>query len=442
MKQKLLLIQTTQYIAGTKRPCKQNRIYLPGLALPLLVAMTPEQWDVKIILDVVDDIDYDADVDLVGIGAMGHSIFRAIDIADEFKKRGKTVFFGGYMASMLPKFVEPHTDSIVIGDAEISYPKLLKDWEEKGKLDKIYHHPIDNLDGLPIPKYERLIEKSIGDMLPVQAGRGCPHTCSFCSIACLYKGKYMTRPIDEVMADIYRIKELGYKGFFLMDDNIVGNPKYLEELCNRIKPLKMTWASQCSLNLARNPRLLKLVADSGCKILSFGLESITQEGLDKLNKKWVKVHEHEALLKKIGDAGIMASTEMMVGTDSDTVESIKATYDFVMRAKIVIPRFYILTPFPGSPLYEDYKAQGRLIHEDYIHYTGTNCVHFPEKISPEQLNEMYTWINKKIFSIPSILSRVLLNKGFLKNMKVHLLALAVNFRYREYTKRGDAPNVF
>ncbi|MBU1239952.1 B12-binding domain-containing radical SAM protein [Myxococcota bacterium] len=440
---KLLFIQPTQYAQDGTSLCKQSKIYLPGLVFPLLAAMTPKSWDIKIAIEVVDEIDFDMDVDLVGIGTMGHAIFRGLEIAREFKKRGKTVFFGGYMASMVPqKVLEMGVDSVVIGDAEISWPQLVHDWETRGRLEPIYDNPITSLEKLPLPRYEFLLEKPIGNMLPVQAGRGCPHLCSFCSIACIYRGKYLTRPIDEVMRDIYRVKQLGFKSFYLIDDNIVGNPTYLEELARRIKPLKMSWASQCSLNLARNEPLLELVAQSGCNILSFGLESITQSGLDKLNKKWVKVSEHEDLLARINDAGIMPSTEMMVGIDSDTEESIRETYDFVERTKISIPRFYILTPMPGSELYNQYKAEGRLLHEDYKRYDGSQCVHRPENISPEKLTEMYWWLNRKVFSLPSIMRRTVLKKEAARRPGVHLFALGANLHYRHYIKRGITPNIF
>lgn len=439
---KLLLIQPTQY-SKDGGLCKQKIIRLPGLVFPLLAAMTPEQWEVEIKLEVVDDLTFEEDADLIGIGSMGHAIHRSLDIAKEYKKRGKTVFLGGYMASMVPEEVlKRGVDSVIVGDAEISYPKLLEDYEKKKKIDRIYDNPVKNFKDMPLPKYELLLDKPIGDMLPVQAARGCPHTCSFCSIAALYKGGYIPRPIDDVMRDILRIKELGFKGFYLIDDNIVGRPAYLKELVKRIKPLKMRWASQCTLNLARNEELLKEVAESGCKILSFGIESITQGSLDNLDKKWVNVNDHEALLKKIVKAGIMPSTEMIVGTDSDTEESIRETYNFIMRLKIAIPRFYVLTPIPNSELYRQMKAENRLIHEDYSKYDCAECVHYPKKISPEKLNEMYKWLNKKTFSLPSIIRRVILKKEAVQHPLIHLFALWVNLHYRKYTIKGNVPNIF
>lgn len=127
---KLLLIQPTQYGSKTGIPCKQKQIYLPGLGLPLLASYVPKHWNVEILIEVVDDIDFNSDCDIVGIGAMGHAVFRAIDIAKEFRKRGKKVFMGGYMVSILPDFVKEYCDSVVIGDGEISLPMLLNDFEK------------------------------------------------------------------------------------------------------------------------------------------------------------------------------------------------------------------------------------------------------------------------------------------------------------------------
>lgn len=439
---KLLLIQSTQYSAGNRELCKQKRIYLPGLAFPLLAPYVPEHWDLEVNLEVVDDINFESDADMVGIGAMGHAIFRAMDIADAFRKRGKVVFLAGYMASIIPWFVEEHCDGVIIGDAEISLPALLKDFETTGSIKRSYDHPLQDLAGLPLPRYELLLKKKTGFMLPVQAGRGCPHNCSYCSIACVYKGRYMVRPVDEVIRDIKRVKELGFKYFYLLDDNIAGNPTYLEELCHRIKPLKMKWASQCSVNLARNPKLLSLVAASGCRVISVGIESITQEGLNQLNKHWVTTSEHEMLLKKITRAGIIPATEMMIGTDSDTEASIRETFRFVMRSRIPIPKFYILTPMPGSDLYKQYKQEGKLIHEDYNFYTATHCVHTPDKISAERLDALYWWLYRKVFTIPNILRRTLFNRGAWKSPLTYLFAFAVNLNYRKFIRNGDAPNIF
>lgn len=439
---KLLLIQSTQYSARSGRPCKQKRVYLPGLAFPHLANYLPDGWSLEINLEVTDDINFDSDADIVGIGAMGYAVFRARDIALEFRKLGKTVFMGGYMPSIIPWFVEDCCDGVIIGDAEISLPRLLNDFINNGRINRIYDNPLEDLSGIPVPRYELFSRRKTGFMLPVQAGRGCPHLCSYCSIACIYKGKYMSRPVDDVMRDIKRIRELGYRHFYLLDDNIVSNPGFLRGLCERIKPLRMKWASQCSLNLARNPELLRMVASSGCRILSLGIESLSQAGLDKLRKTWVITADHRLLLQRISKAGILPATEMIIGTDGDTPDSIRATYKFIRSAQVPIPKFYILTPMPGSELYDQFKHEGRLLNEDFSKYTATNCVFKPANMTPAELDEMFWWLYRKVYSMPDIIYRTLLNGHFFRNPVLYFYAFIVNLTYRKFIKNGDGPNIF
>jgi len=438
---KILFIQPTQYAEDGKL-CTQRRINLPGLAFPLLAAYTPSNWEVELLIEVVDTIDYNSDADLIAIGSMGHATFRGLEIAAEFKKRGKPVVMGGYMVSIAYEEAMKYVDSVVVGDAEISYPEMLRDFEETGKLKPLYDNPITELKDLPVPRYDLLTKKRIGQMLPVQAGRGCTFTCSFCSIACLYEGKYMFRPVDEVIRDIKEVKRLGYKRFYLIDDNIVSNPKYLRELCEKIIPLKMKWASQCTLNLAKNPELLKIVRKSGCDLMSFGVESISQDAIDSLDKPWLKANDHEENIRILAESGIAVSTEMIVGTDFDTEDSIRDTFNFINNNRIPIPRFYILTPIPGTDLYRQLRSEGRLLTEDAKEFDGSKCVHIPKNIEPEKVTEMYWWLNNKTFSIKSILHRTLFNKYLWKNPSMLLFSIAINLHYRRYIKRKVTPNIF
>lgn len=438
---KIYFIQPTQY-AEDGNLCKQKKINLPGLAFPLLASYTPKNWDVQLSIEVVDEIDYNSNANIIAIGTMGHAIFRGAEIAQEFKKRGKIVVMGGYMASIAYEETLKYVDSVVVGDAETSYPMMLKDFEETGKLKPIYNHPIKELKNLPLPRYDLLTQKPIGNMLPVQAGRGCSFQCSFCSIACLYEGKYMFRPVDEVIRDIKAIKDLGFNRFYLIDDNIVSNPKYLRELCEKIEPLKMNWASQCALHLAKKPDLLDVVVKSGCDLMSFGVESINQEALNSIQKSWVKANEHAENFRVLSQAGITVSTEMIVGTDEDTEESIRETFEFINENKVPIPRFYILTPIPGTELYNEYKKEGRLLTENWKDFDGSQCVHVPKKITPEKLTEMYWWLNSKVFSVRSIIHRVLFNKYLWRNPKMLLFSFGINLHYRHYIKRKITPNIF
>jgi radical SAM superfamily enzyme YgiQ (UPF0313 family) len=438
---KILFIQPTQY-APDGSLCKQKRLYLPGLVFPLLAALTPKQWDVEINLEVVDTVNFDNDADIIGIGSMGFATFRGLDIAREFRKRGKKVVMGGYMASIMAEEVSKSVDSVIIGDAEQAYPKMLQDFESGGALKKIYEIPVDSLEGLPLPRYELLLEKPIGSMLPVQAGRGCSHTCSFCSIACIYKGRYMFRPVEEVVRDIKMVRDLGYKRFYLIDDNIVSNPDYFKALCRKIIPLKMRWATQCSLELAHDDELLSLAVKAGAELMSFGVESISQESLNKLGKPWVRADRHEQDIKKLSQAGISVSTEMIIGAEGDTEESIRATAAFIDKLKIPIPRFYILTPMPGTRLFKEYKAAGRLITEDFKEYSGTRCVFRPTNITADKIDELYWWLYETVFSIKSIVKRTIFNRTAVRNPAMLIFAFVVNMHYRRYIKKRVPPNIF
>lgn len=438
MVKKILLIQSTPYDTYGK-PIKKKKLYFVGLALPLLAAMTPSDWEVEICLETIEEIPFDTDAAFIAIGGMGHAVVRSIDIAKEFKKRGKTVVMGGYMASLMPEEAKKYCDSVVIGDAERIWEKLIKDFES-GQLNDFYEEELKVLT-TPTPRFDLIMNKSIGDFLPVQAGRGCPNSCSFCSVHCLYKNRYYKRDVSEVVRDIKQVKELGFNKFLLLDDNIISDRKYLKELCKEIKNLNMKWLSQCSISIGRDEELLKLVADSGCIALSFGLESISKESLNCMDKSWANPAEYPQLIKNIQKAGIDISTEMVVGADGDSLESIGATAAFIRDNKVVVPRFYILTPIPGTKYYDQMKAMNRIYKEDMYSYNGSEAVHIPKNMSPEELTKAYWELYEEVFFYNSIFKRTVFRKDFFSGPGKYLFYLMVNLYYRYQIKRRITPNI-
>lgn len=435
---KVLLIQSSPY-DNDKKPIKKSKLYFVGLAMPLLASLTPENFDVEIIFETIEDIPFDTDADIIGIGSMGHAVVRSIDIAQEFKKRGKTVFMGGYMVSLMPQEAKKYCDSVIIGDGEISYPQMLKDFEN-GVLKDFYNIPIKHIN-TPLPRFDLILNKNIGDMLPVQAGRGCPKSCSFCSVYCLYKNSYIRRPIKDVIRDIKHIKSLGFNKFMLLDDNIMSDREYMMELLDHIIPLDMLWMSQCSIEIGKDDKLLEKLAKSGCTTLSFGLESILQESLNSMNKSWARVKDYPKLMQNIQKYGIDISTEMVVGADADTLESIRKTADFIKENKVVVPRFYILTPIPGTKYYDEMKSEGRIYIKDMYSYNGSQAVHIPKNMSPQELTEAYWELYNKVFEYNSIFKRTLFRKEFLKNPKRYLFYFTANLYYRYQIKRRITPNI-
>ncbi|MDR3584042.1 MAG: radical SAM protein [Desulfosporosinus sp.] len=438
---KIVLIQPSPYDKNRK-PLKKKKLYFAGLALPLLAALTPKDYEVEIIFEILEEIPFETDADLIGISTMGHGVIRSIDIALEYKKRGKTVILGGYMASIMADEAKKYCDAVLIGDAELVWEELLRDYAN-GTLQPFYQDRLEKgWFSTPPPRFDLITDKCLGDFLPVQAGRGCPHSCSFCSVACLYEGSYVKKPIEEVVRDIKQIKELGYRKFLLLDDNIFADKVYLSKLIEEIKALGMQWMSQCDIRIGKEDELLDMLRDSGCTTLSFGLESIKKESLMAMNKAWANPDDYPALIRNIQQHGIDVSTEMVVGGEADTLESIIATKDFIEDNKISVPRFYILTPIPGTRFFKDMEAQGRLVKSDIYSFDGTEAVHTIPNMTPEELTIAYWKLYESLFTIKSIAKRNIFRKEFLINPGKYLFYSAVNLYYRHQIKRRVVPNIF
>ena len=438
---KILLIQPSAYDQNHK-PIKKKKLYFVGLAMPLLAAMMPEDWETEIIMEILEDIPMDTDADLIGISTMGHGVIRSIDIAKAFRDKGKTVILGGYMASIMTEEAIKHCDAVVVGDAELVWKDMLADFE-KGKLKKIYEKNLEEGEfSTPIPRFDLIMNKKIGDFLPVQAGRGCPNTCSFCSVACLYKGRYIKKPLDEVIRDIKQVKGLGYKKFLLLDDNIFSDREYLHTLLKEIKKMDMEWMSQCDIRIGEEDEMLKTLADSGCTTLSFGLESISRESLIGMNKGWADPLKYAQSIKNIQSFGIDVSTEMVVGGEGDTLESIRMTKNFIEDNKISVPRFYILTPIPGTQYFKDMVAAGRLVKKDIYSFDGTEAVHIPMNMTTDELTNAYWELYESLFTLKSIFKRNILRKEFLKRPWKYLFYCIVNLYYKYQINQRITPNIF
>ena len=438
---KLLLIQPSPYEKEGK-VIKKKKLYFTGLALPLLAALTPDGWETELIYEVIEDVPFDTDADLIGVSTMGHGVIRSIDIAKEYRRRGKTVILGGYMASIMPEEAVKYCDSLIIGDAELVWQQMLSDFEN-GKLQKTYEKPLEgSWYSTPSPRFDLLKGKNLGDFLPVQAGRGCPNSCSFCSVSCLYSGRYVKRPLPEVIRDIEQIKSLGYKKILLLDDNIFSDRKYLDSLLDTLIKLDISWMSQCEITIGKDDELLEKLQRSGCTTLSFGLESISRESLISMDKGWAVPAEYDFLIQNIRNHGIDVSTEMVVGGEGDTLESIRMTKDFIERNKISVPRFYILTPFPGTRFFDQIKEEGRLVNNDIYSYDGTSAVYRPKNMTPDELTQAYWELYSELFTIKSIIKRNILRKEMLKTPARCIFNMGVNLYYREQIKRRITPNIF
>ncbi|MEN8201964.1 MAG: radical SAM protein [Bacteroidota bacterium] len=436
---KILLLSPTIYDRN-KNLIKQKRVWLPGLTLPYLAALTPEDSEIRILDETTEEIPFDEHWDLVGMTSVGASIIRAWEIADQFRKGGTSVVLGGISATLAG--YEPnkdHCDALVLGEADGVWTQVIEDAREK-RLKPVYEGTRPDLENTPIPRYDLFNKSKIGFWMPVQASRGCVHSCPFCSVASFYCSTYRTYPLEKVVESVEFIKKLGYNHITIIDDSIGSDISFLEALSKVLIPLKIKWMSQCTLTIAEHPEVLEVMARSGCTMLSIGIESVLPESLQSINKHFNhpdKYKDHIAAIRKFG---IDISTEMMIGLDGDDDGIYKAFYDFIMHNKISVPRIFIVTPIPGTPLYDDWLKEGRIFDFNVEHYTGSQLVFHPKGMTREGLEDNYWQLYERLFTVPAILSRYFRSRparGLLSN----IFALGANFHYRKHIQKRIPPGI-
>ncbi|ODS32329.1 MAG: hypothetical protein SCARUB_02525 [Candidatus Scalindua rubra] len=391
---------------------KKNRV-TATLTPYYLAALLPSDVNVTVRDEQVRPVDYNIDVDLVAITFLISNAPHAYEIADRFHKRGTPVIMGGFHASFLPEEDLEHADAVVIGEAEDVFPEVIEDLKH-GSLKRIYKstklHP---LKGLPVPRYD-LIEKDFILNHPVQATRGCPFKCKFCSVVSLYPG-LRVRPIDEVIRDITCFEGRNYlqnKMVVFMDNNLIANKRYAKELFRKMLPLKKWWASQLSIDMAKDKELMRLAAKSGCVSVYIGIESFSQESLKNIGKHQNKVSDYKNAIKTFHEYGIYVQGSLIIGFDEDTLESISKIPNIIQELGIDIPYLHILTPFYGTELFDRLNREKRILTKDWSRYNFLNAVFRPKNMSVDELHSSHLEIWKEMHSVSKAFGRTFKNLPF------------------------------
>lgn len=437
---RVLLVSPTA-LDSRGRPIKQSRLHLPALTLPMLAAVTPPHVRLRLVSESVEEVPYEEPWDLVGITGMGTGIVRAWQIADEFRQRGRPVVIGGIAASLGdPEWTLAHADSLVQGEAEEIWPRVLDD-AAAGRLQRIYRmEQPPPIDRLPLPRYDALDASRLGRWRPVQATRGCPFTCSYCSITAFFRQRYRKRPVEQVIRDVREAKRWGTRYIAFVDDNIGVDFDYCAHLWEALIPERILWMSQCSLQIADRPDMLALARRSGCRLLSFGIESTNAASLEGVNKAWNRPERYREAIRTIRRHGIDVSTEMIVGLDGDDASVFERTFQFIMQNRISVPRVHILTPIPGTPLYDELRREGRLLSDDFSRYTGAQIVFRPRQLAPDQLQAEYWALYERLFTWRAIVHRVWRNRAVL-GPYMRALVWGVNVHYRNHIRHRISPGI-
>jgi radical SAM superfamily enzyme YgiQ (UPF0313 family) len=371
----------------------------------MIAALTPSNWEVEIVDARITPVDFHKEIDLVGITAFTAEIPSAYEIADGFRKRGVNVVMGGIHVSFLPEEALEHATSVVIGEAEPVWGVLLQD-VEKGELKPIYRsNRYIEMAGMPIPRRDLLNRKMyVACFNTIQATRGCPFHCKYCAVKEFFGQRYRTRPVSEVIDEI---RKFDTRDFFFVDDNITGQSRYAKEIFRALIPFRRVWGGQTTINIAKDEELLGLYARSGGKYAFIGFETLSEENLQQISKSWNSPNGYKEAIKRIHKAGINILGSFIFGLDEDDPTVFKRTFDFIMENNIDAAQFHILTPFPGTELYQRMEKAGRILDRDWAKYHTGEVVFRPEKMTPDELQRGYWWAYRKTYTIRNIIKRCL-----------------------------------
>ncbi len=407
------------------------------LAFAVLRALTPVGVQVELLDERVEEIPLDHDTDLVALSVETYTARRAYQIATTFRRRGIPVVMGGCHPTLLPEEAGQFADAVVIGDAEGLWEQVVAD-ARQGRLQGTYRQPgLPALQGL---RFDRTIfqGKRYAPILPVQYGRGCRFACDFCSIHALYGSCLRQRPVDEVVAEI---KALRARNLVFVDDNLLVSELQAEDLFRALVPLKVRWACQVSVDVARNARLLDLMAASGCITVMIGFESLHAENLKQMGKGWsLRYGAYESAVRAIQERGIMVYGSFVFGYDHDTVDAFDQVLDFARQVNLCLASFNPLTPIPGTRLYERLRTEGRLIYEHWWldpRYRYGEAIFHPRGMSAQELTDGCFHARRAFNRYAAILDRTLRMIGRRSLFELGMVLAANIVARREVLKKQN-----
>ncbi len=408
---------------------------LPSLGLLTLAGMTPDNIDVEYVEveDIADVDELPGDFDVVAISSFSAQIKEAYALADRFRANGVIVILGGLHVTAMPGEALQHADIIVTGEGEPAWSRVMRDLL-RGDYQSIYDTtgtPF-NLGSSPMPRFE-LLDVDRYNRLTVQTQRGCPFSCEFCASSIRISPIYKVKPVDRVIAEIQRIKEIWPKPFIeFADDNTFVNKKHGKKLLRALIPEKVRWFTESDISIARDDELLGLMRDSGCAQVLIGLESPTAIGLHGVEQKsdWKakQVDSYLAAIDRIQSHGITVNGCFVLGLDGTGVDSFERVRDFVSESGLYEVQITIQTAFPGTPLYARLRREGRLLDETAWELCTLFDVNFrPSHMSKEELEQNFVWLARELYSEHASRAR---KKAFFSNLH--------EVRQQEQVQRGDA----
>lgn len=375
------------------------------LTLTTLAALIPPELPVGLQLcdEGITDVPLDLDADLVGLTLVTGTAMRAYELSDHFRRRGITVVLGGPHVTLIPEDAQPHADAIVVGYAEDTWPQLLRDFAN-GRLKSRYDQSPDlDLADRPFARRDLLPGQCYLTTNVFEATRGCVHNCDFCVVPTAWGRKPLQKPVEQVVADI---RQHGAQKLIFVDLNLIADRDYAMRLFAALIPLHLQWYGLATVMLADDEELLESTARSGCKGLLMGLESISPQNLRQSRKGFNSPEKFVRVVERLHAHGIALQGCFVFGLDHDEPDVFLKTAEFAVEAKIDLPRFAIVTPFPSTALYKRLEAEGRILTKDWELYDGQHVVFRPTKLTVEELQQGTKAAWKYTYSFRSIARRI------------------------------------
>jgi radical SAM superfamily enzyme YgiQ (UPF0313 family) len=392
---------------------KRNAI--TPLALPTLAALTPAHYEIRILDEEIEDLDpATLRPDIVGITALVPNVKRGYELADRFRRAGCTVVMGGPQVSFDVERTLEHADAVVVGEAEGAWGRLLADFES-GELRAVYRSEGPGAFKIqPAPRWDLVDTRKIMSV-GVQASRGCPFACDFCSVRRMYGTQQRYRDLDNVIEEI---AGLPVRHLTFVDDNLTANKAYARALMERLKPLRVSWVCQASQEVAFDAPLLRAMADAGCTAILMGFESLDPDNLRDNRKLHNRIERYDEAVRQIHAVGIHVLGAFIVGFEHDTIAAFDQIFAFATRNGITYLQFHVLTAYPGTDLYDSMKAAGRIAAVDQDLLNGVFPTMQYRHLSQVQLYERYFATLERLLDYDGVREkalRVLGNGAFTRN---------------------------
>lgn len=423
----------------------------PPLSLAILAALTPDHWDIQILdenFEWFEDAE-DKEADLVGITAFTPNAYRAYEIAGYYESRGIPVVMGGIHATALPEEAARYVTTVFTGEAESEWPRVISDFEN-ATIQPRYNGGRPSMDLMPVPRHDLFHEGYLFNT--VQTTRGCPYKCDFCSVHTFNGNKHRLRPVEDILDEIEQFPD---KLMGFVDDNFYGYSTKSKEHSYAVlegmieRGIKKEWFIQASFNIADDPKFLKLAAKAGCREVLIGVESENIHQLKQANKHLnarIKPESFKKKFRKIQRAGIAVLGAFIFGLEGDTVKDLHRRQRFIQKSGVDAVQATILTPAPGTALYDRMDAEKNIFRQDYPsdwqRYHSEEVVFKPDQMTPEELEYNMYIIWHKIYNKTSMRLRFLRSLWLTRSFKSALWAYVGNWHYRRivFEKGGYHPD--